>query len=175
MFSGFLTRIILYALIVGACFAYVSALQNRAVRSELALADYIAKVGQETAVREAENKVKQQTLQADYEKNYKAHLEQLKAVLTNGMSLLDKERLKNANLQNQLDFIAGERDILRNDIRAIAGLSEGQGNATDSSAIGRECDATAFDTLKRACMITTADFNACRQAFDDNCALTGCE
>lgn len=166
---------LLIIILIGVTYFYIHNLQASAVRFELKYNNLVAEIAQKTAIRAAENKLKLATAQKEYEENYKSHVEQLGAVLTNFDDLLKKKGKQNETLENRLAAIGAERDRLRNDIARInAGLPEWQGHAADSATSERSCDA-AFDTLKQACIVTTLDFNACRKAFDDNCAVTGCE
>lgn len=175
MFSGLLTRVLIYALIVGACYAYVSALTARAVRSELKYVNLVAEVAQKTAIREAENKLKAAQAEKDYQANLKSHIEQLGAVLANSDNLLKKEKAKHETLESTIAYLKSERDILRNEVSGLAGLPQGQSHATDGAGSESSRHAAAFRTLEKACKLTTIDFNACRAAFDANCELTGCE
>jgi len=154
---------------------YVRGLTARAVRAELNYAHLVAEVAQKTAIREAENKLKTAQAEKDYQLNLKNHIDQLGAVLKNSNNLLKKEKAKHETLESTIAYLKSERDILRNEVSGIAGMSEGQSHAADSADGGRERNAAALRTLEKACKITTLDFNACRAAFDANCELTGCE
>jgi hypothetical protein len=96
-------------------------------------------------------------------------------VLNNSQKLLKKGKAENETLEDTIAYLKSERDILRNEVGNIFGLSEGQDNAANSTGSERECDAGNFKALVKACKVTTLDFNACRAAFDANCELTGCE
>ncbi len=175
MIQALITRVILYALIVGACLFYVRGLTARAVNAELKYANLVAEIAQKTAIREAENKLKAEQLEKEYQVNLKAHIEQLSAVLNNQDALIKKEKAKHESLQTIIDRLNVERDKLREQVSNLPRMSEGQVNASDCTAEERERDRAAYRTLEQACKITTIDFNACREAFDDNCAMTGCE
>jgi hypothetical protein len=175
MIQAFATRVILYALIVGACLFYVRGLTARAVNAELKYANLIAEIAQKTAIREAENKLKAEQLEKEYQANLKAHIEQLGAVLNNQDALIKKEKAKHESLQTIIDRLNVERNSLREQVSNLPRLSEGQGDATNSSPGESICDPAAYRTLEQACQITTIDFNACREAFDANCEMTGCE
>ena len=176
MFSGLLTRGLLYALIVGACYLYINGLQSRAVRAELALADIKSQVAKETAVREAENKLKLERLTKDANRIETGLREQLTAIFNNSQSLLKKSEVEYENAQTTIDYLNSERDILRNEVDSyVTGMSERQNTLSVTTEIGRECDAAAFETVVKGCRVTTIDFNACRELLDANCEATGCE
>jgi uncharacterized membrane protein YqiK len=107
------------------------------------------------------------------------------------------------NLLNQFGLISADRDKLRQQVResnekykyfekhaadtkfnfderlrleAInrAGGMSGQPSDTERLAGSEsECDATAYRTLRQACILTTIDFNSCRAALDNDTATVG--
>jgi uncharacterized membrane protein YhiD involved in acid resistance len=170
MFSGLIGRGILYALIVGACYMYINALQARITRSEAKYANLVADIDKKTAIREAENKIKLENAKLEAEKTMQSHLEQSTAVFLNFDTLLKREKAKNENLVITVDMLNNERNSLRDKIANID-FTMPKGNSNEFT----ESERNSYATLIEACRLTTIDYNALRQAFDTNCTLTGCE
>jgi hypothetical protein len=170
MFSGLIGRVILYTLIVGACYMYINALQASITRSEAKYTTLVADIDKKTAIREAENKIKLESAKLEAEKTMQSHLEQSAAVFLNFDTLLKKEKANNENLVITIDMLNHERNSLRDKIANIDfNLSKGNSNEL------AESERNSYATIIEACKLTTIDYNALRQAFDTNCALTGCD
>ncbi len=168
MFAGLLGRGILYALIVGACYLYVSSLQSRITRAEGMYADLVAEIKLKTALKDAENKLKLEQAHLEAEQTKLEHLALTTALLVD----LKKAKAENENFEVTIDYLNSERDILRNEVNNIdLGLPEGVACTSEPTASG----SNSYATIIKACRITTLDYNALREAFDTNCKLTGCE
>jgi uncharacterized protein HemX len=129
-------------------------------------------IARQTQAREAENLIKRlagnakaQAIQAEHEAELKQR---------------DLDRAKSTKAikdfyENRLDtthFNYAERLRLEAE-RGRLGLPN-ESEAVQEPAEGRrERDAAAFDNLEKACIITTLDFNACRDALDNDTATVG--
>jgi hypothetical protein len=151
---------------------YVNALQARITRSEAKYAALVADIDKKTAIREAENKIKLENAKLEAEKTMQSHFEQSTAVFLNFDSLLTKEKAKNENLVITVDMLNRERNSLRDKIANID-FTMPEGDSTTCELA--ESQRNDYATLIEACKLTTIDYNALRQAFDTNCALTGCD
>ena len=172
MFTGLLGRGILYALIVGACYMYVNALQARITRSEAKYADLVADIDKKTAIRQAENKIKTDIAQNEAKQIAEKHLAESTAILLNFDKELNKAKAKNENLVITLDMLNAERDRLRDQVANIDFILP-KGDSSTSELT--ESERNSYTTVIEACKLTTLDYNALREAFDTNCRLTGCE
>jgi hypothetical protein len=144
--------------------------QRDAAISELS--DFKTTIALQTKARELEiaNKrldglAKMQAIQAEHETALKQR---------------DLDRTKSTKAikdfyENRLDtthFNYAERLRLEAE-RGRLGLPQEPEDVERLAECRRECDATAFDNLEKACIITTLDFNACRAALDNDTATVG--
>lgn len=136
-----------------------------------------------SAVSKQEQKIKLERTAALKESTaeHKRYLEQLAAMLGVTEQLGDK----NATLKTVMAAIITERTKLRNAIASSnnSGVPERSSSISDTAARGSDCDATAVvvkeltaivTNLRKACAVTTTDYNQLRKEFNRNCELTGC-
>lgn len=136
------------------------------------LSDFKTAIEIQTLAREAENankrlagNAKMQLIQVEHEAALKQRdLDRVKS--TQAIKDFYEKRLNlNHFTASERVRIEAERGRLgmSKTIETPEGLTEGR----------RECDATTFENLERACAITTLDFNLCRETLDADTAMVG--
>lgn len=157
--------IILISSMALAIYFYKSAYE----RSVLRLDVFKAEIATVTAVKEAENKALRnlaELLLTDSTKKYTSQLDKVKA---------DYEKRNKTNIGT----IVNLRNELRNKIATDSfTLPEATTNPNATAEEWRERHSAIvgrFETLKYACIITTADYNALRDWADIACLTVGCE
>jgi len=140
--------------------------------AEQALTDYKAQIVQASKDRDKENALK--TAHADLAET---------AVIANHDSIINTI-WSNSNVKMPVNATdSDKRNSLRNAIAQVAtGLPNVQSATSNTSSNGADCDATTVGRLRHdleevssACAITTADYNALHEAWDENCNVFGCK
>lgn len=136
------------------------------------LNEYVTQAELEKAVRAAENAEKVRIHQNILESSRKSHGEQIAQLEA------QYHALKNTSSRTIADLRAELRDTIKaTSSSRLSGISEPIGTPPES---GRNCDAAVtgqeyLEALEIGCAITTADFNALWNDWNDACQVYGCQ
>lgn len=164
-------RIVLPVIVIIVAAWHYLALRTERDSAIKELAEYVEQAKLQKAAREAENAEKARIHQNILESNRKSHAEQIAQLEAS------YHALKNTSSRTISDL----RNELRNTIEAhaasrLSGISETIGTPPES---GRNGDAAItgqeyLEALEIGCAITTADYNALWNDWNDACRVYGC-
>jgi len=167
-------RIILPVLIVGLIAWSYFSMRGQRDDAIAQLYAYKQEQIQKAAERKLDNERKEQEAQLRINSimaNHQVTINQLRKEYGNLQSKNAAAVKSNADLRERLRLEVANRFDTR-----LPGLLQASG---ESAGSGGDSNATvarsAYDTLDLACSITTADYNALREAWDAGCKVHGCQ
>lgn len=174
-------RVILVGLVLGATFYYFNALRSERDHAIADLKEYVRLQTELSAKQEHLNQIK--LIQAKNEVNV-AKLVAKQQIEQFG---LDREKLANEMRKLYETKINTLKRNLANSVRVLPSGDSASKTAEASSdpkgLAGSESDChpalarlqEGYDTLEKACILTTIDFNECRAWMDTSCSIAACE
>lgn len=174
-------RIFLPILIVGLTLWYVHALRSDRDAAVSELRDYKLEIDRLAAEREADNLAKEKEAKAKLSTVLVLHAAELETIRRQANERLKDEQKKSADADRA---IADLRSRLRDAVKAgsarvplvprPAETATGSGGDCDPASIGPDSAGTYIDALEAACAITTSDYNALWNSWQEACRVYGC-
>ncbi|HEY8355388.1 MAG TPA: hypothetical protein VIK69_10300 [Methylophilaceae bacterium] len=136
------------------------------------LNEYVHQAELEKAAREAENAEKARIHQNILESSQKLHAEQIAKLEAQYHALKSTSSRTIADLRSELrDAIKAAHDSRLSGISETIGTSPESGRNGDTAVTGQE---EYLEALEIGCAITTADYNALWNDWNDACQVYGC-
>jgi len=161
---------LLIAFAIMALLAYIGVIKHQRDSARLELNEYKVAVEKKLVEQQLKNAAMERASAQKQSELVVTHNTTVNQVKDYYEKRLKTSRDANAALDNRLRVEA-------NSYRA--GLSEAVKAASESAESGRNGDAAAirrdYETLREACAVTTADFNALWTAWETECQIKGCQ